>query len=129
MTTFSESVTMSSVTCGSCAGVFALNKIFLEHARSNRGNYTCPYCKTGWSWSESEADRLRSQIETKERELRESKCETLRQQHLLEAEQKLKSKLERKLRRVGKGVCPDCQRSFSNLARHMATKHANERHP
>ena len=33
------------------------------------------------------------------------------------------SDAERELQRVEHGVCPCCKRSFSALARHMATKH------
>jgi len=33
------------------------------------------------------------------------------------------AKAQRKLKRVHRGVCPDCNRSFENLARHMHTKH------
>ena len=101
---------------------------FLDHARATRGGYHCPYCQTGWSWSESEADRLRKQLENRERELRESKCETLRKQQLLESETAAREKAERKLRRVHNGVCPCCKRSFQNLARHMAAKHPNAKH-
>lgn len=125
MTTFQEYVTLEKESCGKCGGVFALNKTFLDHARANCGGYTCPYCKTPWGWNESEADRLRKQLEARERELREAKCETLRKQQLLDAEQQAREKTEKKLRRVNNGVCPCCNRSFANLARHMATKHGN----
>jgi 1-aminocyclopropane-1-carboxylate deaminase/D-cysteine desulfhydrase-like pyridoxal-dependent ACC family enzyme len=124
MTTFNELVTLEKDTCGKCGGVYALNKAFTDHARANRGGYNCPYCQTRWCWNESDADRLRKQLETRERELREAKCETLRKQQLLDAEQQSREKAEKKLRRVSNGVCPCCKRTFSNLARHMATKHA-----
>jgi 1-aminocyclopropane-1-carboxylate deaminase/D-cysteine desulfhydrase-like pyridoxal-dependent ACC family enzyme len=125
MVTFNETVALESFTCGKCAGVFALNQTFVNHARANRGGYHCPYCQTSWSWHESEADRLRKQLVERERELRESKCETLRKQQILNAEMEAREKAERKLRRVSKGVCPCCKRTFSNLARHMETKHAS----
>jgi len=124
MTTFQEVVVLERFTCGKCAGSYALNKVFVDYCRENLGSYHCPYCQAGWSWNESEADRLRAQLETRERELRESKCETLQKQHLLEAEQKSRAAVEKKLCRVKNGVCPCCKRSFRNLARHMATKHA-----
>lgn len=127
MTIFTETVTLEKDSCGKCGGVYALNKTFLDHARLNRGGYSCPYCKTEWSWSESESDRLRKQLETRERELREAKCEALRKQQLLETEQQAREKAEKKLRRVSNGVCPDCKRSFTDLRRHIATKHAKHK--
>lgn len=36
----------------------------------------------------------------------------------------LKGQVTKMKNRVGHGVCPCCTRSFSNLARHMATQHA-----
>ena len=35
-------------------------------------------------------------------------------------------KAARKLNRVAKGICPECKRSFTNLARHMKCKHPRE---
>lgn len=126
MSTFTETVILEGCTCGKCGGVFALNKVFMDNARSNAGSYHCPYCETPWGWSENDADRLRKQLETRERELREAKCEILRKQQLLDAEQQARERAEKKLRRVNNGVCPCCKRSFSNLARHMATKHKTQ---
>ncbi len=34
-----------------------------------------------------------------------------------------KNKLSRQLKRVNKGVCPCCNRTFVNLANHMKTTH------
>lgn len=34
--------------------------------------------------------------------------------------------MEAKLKRVEKGVCPKCNRHFSNLERHFKTKHKNK---
>jgi len=123
MITFEETVTLEKLTCGRCAGVFALNKAFTDQSRSNRGGFHCPYCETSWFWSETDADRLRKQLEARERELREARCETLRQSQLTDIAARARDKAEKKLRRVQNGVCPCCNRSFTNLARHMATKH------
>lgn len=129
MNTFVVDVVLEKKTCGKCGGVFALNAEFVNNARDNKGGYTCPYCLTYWSWSESEADRLRKQIEEKSRELTAQKCETLRQQNLKEIEIKTREAAERKLKRVAKGVCPCCKRTFPNLARHMETKHSEQLKP
>lgn len=125
-TTFTEVVTLEKDCCGSCGGVFALNKTFLDHARNHKGGYHCPYCQTHWGWNESEADRLRKQLESSQNDLRASKCETLRKQQLFEGEQKAREAAEKKLRRSDAGVCTCCNRSFQNLARHMKTKHSKK---
>lgn len=119
-------LTLEEKTCGKCGGVFALNQEFVSFARNNAGGYHCPYCQTGWSWTESIEDRLRKQLETKERELRESKCETLRERQHRERVETQKAKAERKLKRVQNGVCPECRRSFLNLQQHMKTQHCRK---
>lgn len=129
MSTIIESVFLERMSCNKCGAVFALNLQYVQYARSNAGGYWCPYCDCRWSWSEHKTDRLLKQLEVKERELHEAKCETLRQNQLREQEQIAREKAEKKLRRVNNGVCPCCKRSFTNLARHMKTKHPKSHQP
>lgn len=126
MTTFTVSVGLEQTTCKNCGGVFALNSEFVDHARNNKGGYSCPYCRTGWSWTQSESDRLKIQLEQKSKELTSAKCEALRFQNLRDLEADERIKLEKKLSRVKKGVCPCCKRTFQNLASHMATQHGEK---
>ncbi len=121
-TTFTEFVTLEKQSCGQCGGLFALNLEFLEHARKNKGGYHCPYCDTRWSWNESEADRLRAQLEEKERLLTVAKCAEANERSAKETAEK---KLRRTCTRVKAGVCPCCNRTVKQLAAHMATKHPN----
>ena len=123
--TFQESVTLEKLSCGKCGGVFALNETFLNHARQNIGEYHCPYCKTSWGWYKSDAQKLREQLEATETLLRKTKCEVLNARQECDCLRADKTKIEKKLARVHKGVCPCCKRSFQNLQRHMATKHAD----
>ncbi len=96
--TFEAVVTLQKEICGSCSGVFALSVEFIDHARKHARGFHCPYCQTAWSWTESEAAKLRKELELKERELRESKCEVLRQKQLLDEEVAKASKLARRTR-------------------------------
>ncbi len=123
MITFTESVTLEKITCGSCAGTMALNQQWLEEKRRESGGFTCPYCGIRRGWWKSESDRLREQLDAKARELVVSKCETSRERNLREHAEKMRAESDRKLRRVKVGVCPCCNRTFTNLARHMKTKH------
>lgn len=127
MTTFTEIISLTQINCGECGGTYAINERYREQRHKQGGFWTCPYCKCSWGYVQSENTRLKKQIEDRERELRESKCEALRQQQLREQEQLERAKVERKLRRVNKGVCPCCNRSFQNLQRHMAAKHAEKK--
>lgn len=126
-TTFQVAVTLEVKTCGMCGGVYGLNDQFMDHARSHGNNgWHCPYCSQGWTIREPDVVRLRRELETKQRELTVAKCEILRAQQLRQDEEAAHEKTQRKLKRVDRGVCPCCNRSFQNLARHMATKHPKE---
>lgn len=122
-TTFTESVTLERLSCGSCGGVFALNYEVLQHARNNAGGYNCPYCRERWSWTKTEAQRLREQLEQAQRELRQEKCNVMTERQMRESVELENNRLGKKLKRVHKGTCPCCKRHFENLQRHMETKH------
>lgn len=123
-TSFTALVTLHTINCGACGGIYAINERYRSDRATDGGDWTCPYCKCRWGYSDhNENSRLKKELEQKARELTAAKCETLRNQQLLEAEQQARQKSEKKLKRVGNGVCPCCKRSFTNLARHMATKH------
>lgn len=124
--TYTESLTLEKTICCACGMVFAVPKDWIQSKRDLAGSFWCPNGHA-LNYQQSESDRLKKQLEIKERELRESKCETLKQQQLLNSETASRLKSERKLKRVSKGVCPCCNRSFANLARHMESKHSHEK--
>jgi hypothetical protein len=94
----------------------------------NRGTHF--YCLHGheqWFTGESEAEKLKRQLE-----MAEQRVQTERKR--VEAEQErsrranlsanaFKGQVTRLRNRVGNGVCPCCNRTFQNLQRHMHTKH------
>jgi hypothetical protein len=97
--------------CYSCGVVFAMTK---EHRRffldkRDKATFYCPnghpQCYTGMSDKEKlEQERARHQ-------------ETLARLNVAEAK---RVQLEKRIKR---GVCPCCKRSFTALARHIKTKH------
>lgn len=72
----------------------------------------------------SAADKLRTEKAQMERELQ---AKLNQETHLrLVAEKSLKSEITKRRKiekRVANGVCPCCNRTFEDLARHMSTKH------
>ena len=110
-------IELTEINCGECGGTYAINERYRQQKYQKGESWTCPYCKTGWGYSgNSENEKLR----------RELAAEKQRKEAALARENELrlsKEKIERKLKRVGRGVCPDCNRTFQNLARHMACKH------
>lgn len=112
------SVQLTSEDCGQCGGTFAVNTVYRQRCYDmGQGTFACPYCKTDWGWTG------RGKLQEVEKALAAEK-ERLRLALAREnVERAAKDKAERKLKRVGRGVCPDCNRTFQNLARHMNCKH------
>lgn len=110
--------------CGGCGFPFMVPADWFQKLMNNQGTYYCPNgcCRT--FTGPTEAQKLKTQLENE------------RQEHV-QAEQRLSNKLaevvrennknKKQLKRVHNGVCPCCNRSFTNLARHMKTKHPDHK--
>jgi hypothetical protein len=76
---------------------------------------------------ESEEDKLRRERDRLQQRIAEKDDEIARQRQLREeTERRLSATrgiVTRIKNRVGRGVCPCCNRTFNDLARHMAGKH------
>ena len=98
--------------CCNCGMLFAMSSDF-QRRRRDSGEFF--YCPSGHSqhYTESTVDKLKRDLKAKDRRLeiavKDAQRET-RRRRALQA-------------RVINGVCPDCNRSFTNLRRHMETKH------
>lgn len=110
-------VALTEINCGECGGTYAINERYRQQKQQTSGFWNCPYCKCSWGFAKGENAELREQVEA---ERRRTQAALARENELRAA----KEKMERKLKRVGRGVCPECNRSFENLARHMNCKHA-----
>ncbi len=68
----------------------------------------------------TEAEKLKGQLEIKERSLEWGRARVKRAEKQVSV---FKGKVTRIKNRVGNGVCPCCNRTFQNLMAHMQTKH------
>lgn len=121
-------VTLHSVSCGSCGGVYAINNSYRDKCYKEGLSWTCPYCKCGWGWGgKGENQILREQLAAKEAALtmeRAHKAAALTRANVAEvAKTKLEREATRGKTRAAAGVCPCCPRTFVNLRRHLSTKH------
>ena len=114
-------VQLTSEDCGKCGGTFAINTTYRQKCYDEgKQMFACPYCKTEWGWTG------RGMLQIAEKALAEER-ERLRLALARENEERAaKDKLSRKLKRVWRGVCPWCNRTFENLARHMNCKHGSK---
>jgi len=118
-------------TCPVCGIIYGLERAFYEYRSNgsasveNRGWH----CPNGHSLivTKSKADKLQEQLD-RERRLRQSAeqnvayyaDEAKREQRRANG---YKGHATRMTKRAKAGVCPCCNRTFQQLARHMATKH------
>lgn len=126
-------LTLTPMTCGTCGGAYALARDFIAHCqkvgRSGGATWRCPYCKVDatWGYGDSEVDRLKREVNAaKEREQfaeRRLQSERSRRQYAERSRNAYKGQATKIKARVGKGVCPCCNRHFVALERHMANKH------
>jgi hypothetical protein len=105
-------VTLESIDCCKCGVTFAFPSSLMRRLRASGESFFCP---TGHSqhFTESEAERLRAMLD----EANRSKTK------LADDYAQLQRVNRRLVRRISAGVCPCCNRTFTNLARHMAAKH------
>jgi uncharacterized Zn finger protein (UPF0148 family) len=124
-----EQVVYRSTDCPECGVSVFMPSQMLE--RRQKDGESC-YCPSGhsFSWHKTEAMRLREELEAKKKQL---EAETKKREWAEQAQKRAQEAEEHaqrsaaaykgKLKRVSNGVCPCCKRSFTNLRRHMATKH------
>lgn len=107
---------IKTTTCITCGCVIGLEGIYYDERLKDHRTYHCPNGHTQHFTGESDEERAKRLL--REEQARHQR--TLERANRIEAE---KNKLERKLKRVDKGVCPQCNRTFANLTRHMSCKH------
>lgn len=119
-------VTLIAETCCNCGVVFGIADG--QHARLRR-NGDWFWCPNGHQqrYTKTEADRLREDLARAERERDRARANATHYRDQADAEQRAhratKGQVTRLRKRVANGVCPCCNRSFANLARHMAGQH------
>lgn len=119
------------LTCARCKTSFAIaDELYIAAKASEKINFFCPYGHSNYfPAGESEETKLRRERDRLQQQLAQKDDE-------IETQRKLADGYIRKLsaargqitkvkRRIGHGICPCCSRTFENLARHMATKHAD----
>jgi len=111
------SLTIIPLHCGHFA---ALTKNEIGHLQEVHGSIFCAYGHS-WSYTETETDRLRHQLATAEERANGETSARLIAEATLEAERSVRTK---QAKRADAGVCLHCHRTFRQLQRHMASKHA-----
>lgn len=114
------SVTIEVHHCGTCGVIFGFEEKWAEERRSDKASWCCPNGHV-FSWNgKPEVFELRDQLAEQKRRNKATR-------DLLAAEERshaaTRGHLTRTKKRVAQGVCPCCNRTFKQLAAHMANKH------
>ena len=112
------STKLTELQCGSCGVFHAIPRKMYETCRDEGGFWHCP---NGHSrgWSEGSIYRERDRLKQKVAEM-DDEVSALRL-----AKEAAEKKLITARRRAVAGVCPCCTRTFTDVQRHMKSKHPN----
>jgi len=120
--TYTEKLVVVHCWCGIALAIPSnLNRVMHDEGHS-------AYCPLGHKFLYG--DSYKEKLAAKERELEAERKRVKATRDLLHAEERshsaTKGQLTKVKKRVQAGVCPHCNRTFQNLARHMCTKHPEE---
>ena len=126
MPTVTVSVKLIQMECGECGSIFGVSESKYDRCKQRGEGW---YCPNGHSrvFAESEIQRLEKKL-AKEREntewhRKQNQRISAELEHV-EAQRRAQVGVTTKLKkRLANGVCPCCNRSFANLARHMKGQH------
>lgn len=117
---------LEATECCVCGTAFAVPEVFLNKRRRDGVNFYCPNGHT-LHYGEPEADKLRRELKLKEKVIKEYQgfyeAEKSDHEHTRNRLRATKGVLTKTKQRIANGVCPCCKRHFTNLERHMHTKH------
>lgn len=120
-------ISLDSIACYKCGVVFGIEASHNAQLKKNHKDFYCPNGHVQRWLSETEEDRLKRetqrlarQLENQEAVLDRERRDRLSAERSAAAQKGVVTKIKN---RVGKGVCPCCNRSFGNLHHHMKTQH------
>jgi hypothetical protein len=126
--TYAGHTTLEVEVCCSCGVLFAAPRDLLAHALKDHDHWF--YCPNGHSQHYTGKTEAQKQRERADREAdRAARCAAERDQALASARAqrgaatRARNQRDRVERRAAAGVCPCCNRTFKQLARHMRSQH------
>jgi len=109
--------------CKTCGVLATCPEVVYDQHRAEGGFHFCPNGHSwGWSKENCEREELRRERDRLKQQVAARDDEVARQ---IAMRKQIEGKLGRVTKRINHGVCPCCNRTFGNLARHMKSKHPN----
>lgn len=113
--------------CDACGMHFAIPSDIERRCADEKRAWWCPGCGHRWYYGLTTTEKLRKELEQKdlaieaERRMKENaRAQRDAAQRSLNSQRGATTKLKN---RIKNGLCPCCRRSFTDLQRHMKTKH------
>lgn len=130
---FAHNVVLEATSCAKCGVTFAVPDSWLVSLRKSGATFYCP-AGHSLSYGDGEVGRLRKMLDEANRKATRlagqvhtawSEVDEAKRQGAHEAARAngYKGVLAKTKKRIAAGCCPCCNRTFTNLQRHMATKH------
>lgn len=114
-----KQVVLETEECCNCGVVFAMPDYMMRRLKDQGGTFYCPNGH-GQHYTKSEVQRLQEKLAE---QARAATHMAERAKDAEAAEQKAQREIKRMKKRAAAGVCPCCNRTFQQLARHMKMKH------
>lgn len=108
------------VGCSCCDVRYAVPEAFYRARRRDHRTFYCPNGHSAWWPAKSTEDLLRDELAAQKQR---TQAALTRENEQRARADKAERSLNRQTKRINAGVCPCCNRTFQNLARHMASKH------
>jgi hypothetical protein len=102
--------------CINCGIKFCIPLEFQKKLLESHKSFYCPNGHSMIYSGKTEAEKLRDELKRKEAEMSQVVEEKWKERNRAD-------QAEKKLKRVQRGVCTCCNRTFPNLANHMKSKH------
>lgn len=113
--------------CAQCGVSYALTAAFEARRRNDHKTFYCPNGHDQYYPQKNEAEKERERAERLQRQVEAREADIRFEQRRLANERRAhaatKGQLTKTKKRVGKGVCPCCNRHFVNVERHMTHQH------
>lgn len=126
-TTYVCSQSMAAVTCARCGVLFGMPEHWTDQFKKTHREFYCPAGHSQFFPAETGEEKLRKEVARLQTDQERKEAIIQRKEEIIQGLDKslscAKGQVTRIRNRVQAGVCPRCNRTFTNLARHMAHKH------
>lgn len=120
-------VELETLQCASCQMTWAIPADFMKIRRRDHAMFYCPAGHSNVYPQQSDIEKARADLaQARQNEaMHEEEKASLRNQlqMAVNTANELRKASRRTAKRISNGTCPDCNRTFANVARHMVSKH------